>query len=63
MFYCEKCRVENDWPTGLSGHPTSFGHCEMCKARSLPCHDLQSRHLPDPVPPAEGVRDAIKGEK
>ena len=51
MFFCEKCRVENDWPTSLGGYPTSFGHCEMCKAGRQSCYDIPSSCLPDRVPP------------
>jgi hypothetical protein len=64
MFYCEKCRAEKGWPTGIMGEPTSFGNCEVCSGRGRqPCYDIPCSYLPDPVPPAEGVRDAIKGEK
>ena len=51
MFYCEKCRLENDWPGGILDDPTSFGNCEMCKGRGRqPCYDIPSSHLPNPTP-------------
>jgi len=63
MFYCEKCRVKMNWPTGIMGEPTSFGGCEMCTGQGRqPCYDIPSRALPDPTPPEE-IRDALRGEK
>ena len=43
MFFCEKCRVKNDWPTSM-GYPfmgISYGPCEVCK-KVGECHDVPS---------------------
>lgn len=42
MFYCEKCRIKNDWPQGLM---KSIGCCEICKKGDV-CHDVPSKYLP-----------------
>lgn len=42
MFYCEPCRIENDWPDAIT---KSFGTCEMCDRRDL-CHDRPTSSLP-----------------
>ena len=44
MFFCNNCRVDNNWP-GLV--PTSYGNCEVCKLRA-PCFDVARKFLPDP---------------
>lgn len=41
MFYCENCRIENEWPKSLSG---SIGNCEVCKEHVV-CYDLPSSRL------------------
>jgi hypothetical protein len=38
MFYCENCRVENDWPSAFT---QSYGRCEMCGKTAL-CWDRPS---------------------
>jgi hypothetical protein len=48
MFYCEKCRVKADWPTGLRGFPSSLGVCEVCDKGSQECYDVPSSILPAP---------------
>jgi hypothetical protein len=54
MFFCEKCRVKNHWPTSL-GYPFmghSFGRCEVCTTTGE-CHDVPSGALtPDDEKPA-----------
>lgn len=42
MFYCDPCRVYNDWPESLS---TSRGNCEMCHKQAV-CYDVPSKFLP-----------------
>lgn len=43
MFYCDPCRVKNNWPEGLL---YSLGKCELCNTRAL-CYDRPSRSLPE----------------
>lgn len=51
MFFCETCRVDNQWPTSLR---RSQGQCECCNTYAS-CYDVPSRRLPmpprTPVPP------------
>jgi hypothetical protein len=42
MFYCEKCRIENGWPTSLM---QSYGKCEMCD-EVAECWGKPSKWLP-----------------
>ena len=42
MFYCESCRVVNEWPAGFG---KSFGRCEVC-GEHRGCHDVPSSRLP-----------------
>jgi hypothetical protein len=42
MFYCEKCRIENEWPESMV---FSTGKCEMCDIIGE-CYDKPSSHLP-----------------
>lgn len=44
MFYCDPCRVQNQWPNSLR---QSYGKCEMCEKVS-PCWDVPSKYLPTP---------------
>jgi len=44
MFYCEKCKVKNEWPEGFM---KSFGRCECC-GKSADCYDVASSRLPLP---------------
>ena len=44
MFYCEKCRERNGWPSTLS---QSVGTCEVCGYKAE-CHDMPARLLPKP---------------
>jgi hypothetical protein len=46
MFFCDPCRVKNDWPYKLG---TSVGNCEVCGKRAL-CFDVPSSLLPAPEP-------------
>lgn len=41
MYYCEACRIINDWPKGIG---RSFGKCEVCNITS-PCYDRPSSSL------------------
>jgi hypothetical protein len=46
MFFCEECRVKNDYPTSL-GYPymgTSYGKCELC-GKIRVCHDVPTQAL------------------
>jgi uncharacterized protein YeaC (DUF1315 family) len=36
MFYCEGCRVKNDWP---DGYALSRGKCEVCGKNAV-CYDV-----------------------
>jgi len=47
MFYCDDCRVKNDWPESFS---KSMGNCEMCNEPAV-CNDVPSRNLPAPTKP------------
>jgi hypothetical protein len=42
MFFCEKCRVKNQWPESLA---RSRGRCEVC-GKNAPCYDVPSGALP-----------------
>lgn len=42
MFYCEACRVKNDWPESIF---KSEGPCEICKMVAI-CNDRPSYSLP-----------------
>lgn len=42
MFYCDPCRIDNDWPASIS---TSFGSCEMCR-KQVVCWNRPSGSLP-----------------
>lgn len=42
MFYCEECRIKNDWPKSLF---MSCGPCEIC-GESRSCYDVKSSKLP-----------------
>ena len=44
MFYCEDCQKKNNWPKGLLGLPTSWGHCEICRVVGG-CYDVPSKWL------------------
>lgn len=43
MFYCEPCRVKNNWPHAIGFG--SAGHCEVCNTVAV-CHDVPSSRLP-----------------
>jgi hypothetical protein len=42
MFFCEPCRVKNEWPESTL---KSFGRCEECGTEAG-CHDVPSHALP-----------------
>lgn len=42
MFYCERCRVKNEWPTSMAN---SYGQCEVCGVERR-CYDRSSVTLP-----------------
>lgn len=42
MFYCEPCRLKNEWPTSFA---VSYGPCELCKKQAN-CYDRPSSSLP-----------------
>lgn len=42
MFYCEACRIKQQWPEGMTG---SYGKCEVC-GKIARCYDVPSSHLP-----------------
>jgi hypothetical protein len=52
MFYCEDCRVKNDWPTSMV---TSHGACELC-GKGASCWDRPSSSLP-PLKPVPELSD------
>ena len=39
MFYCEFCRIENNWPRAIV---FSMGDCECCSTPNILCHDCPS---------------------
>ena len=41
MFYCEECRVKNDYPKGMV---RSMGPCEICR-EVTECNDVSSRDI------------------
>lgn len=43
MFYCEECRVSNEWPESIS---KSYGKCECCNSNRIMCFDMPSSWLP-----------------
>lgn len=43
MFFCEPCRVKNNWPHAIGFG--SAGHCEVCNTVAV-CHDVPSSRLP-----------------
>lgn len=45
MFFCEACKIKNNWPGII---PMSYGPCEMCR-KTGPCYDVPSSALPDPT--------------
>lgn len=45
MFYCETCRLENNWPTSFG---QSRGRCECCGDHTS-CWDRPASSLPRPV--------------
>lgn len=47
MFFCEECRVANDWP-GI--RLASRGKCEVCE-KVADCYDVPSSYLPTPRRP------------
>ncbi len=44
MFYCEVCRVKNNWPRSIS---RSRGACEVCDEIG-DCYDIASSYLSSP---------------
>lgn len=66
MFYCEACRVANQWPKGMS---KSVGPCEMCGI-TRHCYDRPSSSLPkyrevrqiSLLPLVGGLHDSFKME-
>lgn len=46
MFYCETCRLNNQWPEAIA---KSSGRCECCGAEGQ-CHDRPSSSLPPAQP-------------
>jgi hypothetical protein len=47
VFFCEECRIENEWHKSFGG---SNGRCEVC-AKTASCYDIPSRYLPIPKRP------------
>lgn len=52
MFYCEPCRIKNNWPESFG---RSRGPCEMCGKNAI-CWDRPSSSLP------EGTSDETKSD-
>ncbi len=46
MYYCEPCRVEQEWPESVAG---SVGTCELCRDLTR-CHDRPAATLPAAKP-------------
>lgn len=44
MYYCERCREENDWPASIG---KSRGRCECC-GKIATCNDVSIKNLPAP---------------
>lgn len=44
MFYCEPCRLKNEWPESFG---FSRGQCEVCEKYDI-CHSRASSTLPMP---------------
>jgi len=42
MYYCKKCRINNNWPQTLA---TSHGRCEIC-GDTANCNYISSSMLP-----------------
>jgi hypothetical protein len=55
MFYCEPCRIKNEWPEGWA---KSRGPCEVCGQVAL-CYDVQSRRLTTPADTRNGLHRAV----
>ncbi len=53
MFYCDKCRVKNEWPAGFL---MSRGPCEVC-GKHATCNDVPSSWLPVPKKPKRSPQD------
>jgi predicted ATP-dependent serine protease len=49
MFFCEPCRVKNEWPESTL---KSFGRCEECGHKTR-CHDVPSMPSREPKPKKE----------
>lgn len=48
MFYCDPCRIKNEWPEMIGFlFMASRGKCEMC-GKHAACHDVPSSHLSNP---------------
>lgn len=50
MFFCEPCRVTNQWPEAMA---KSYGPCEECGTTGR-CHEVPSSH-----PSWDAARDAM----
>ncbi len=59
MFYCEDCRVENNWPDSIG---LSFGKCEVCGKDAF-CNDVPSKQLPTKEGAAERLKEIQDGVK
>ncbi len=43
MFYCDDCRIKNNYPEGALGY-RSTGQCELCK-KIASCHDVSAHNI------------------
>jgi hypothetical protein len=63
MFFCEECRVKNNWPGIIEA---SYGPCEVC-GKTAECYDVPSSRLPEPKKESTYIdsngKVQIKGEK
>ena len=57
MFYCEDCRLENNWPPSLM---KSNGTCEVCGKNAV-CYDLHHKYLPVPKKPTLYLIRGVSG--
>ena len=58
MFYCNDCRIKNDWVESFN---ESYGKCEVCGKIDV-CNDVLSSQLP-PTPKIIDVKTGLEQPK
>jgi hypothetical protein len=53
MFYCDRCRIKNEWPEGIV---RSHGPCEVC-GFTTSCNDVPSSCLSIPTTPEDDEKN------